>query len=60
MSEYTHHYTKQDHMRQKENYHCAVDTPSILPDPGSKSVYTAPKMYRTENEHIGGSQCVAV
>nr|KAG5695434.1 hypothetical protein BaRGS_033559 [Batillaria attramentaria] len=59
-SEYDDHYVKQDHVRQKENYYCAVDTPYVLPQPGSKSTFTAPKMYNTEYQHIGSQKPVTV
>jgi len=59
-SEYTDHFLKQDHVRGKENYYCAVDTPFKLPDPGTKSVCTAPKMYNTEYQHIGSEKPITV
>lgn len=59
-SEYTDHFLKQDHVRQKENYYCPVDTPFTLPQPGTKSVCTAPKMYNTEYQHIGSEKPITV
>lgn len=41
------------HVNMKENYYCPVDTPFKLPDPNTKSIYTAPKMYKTEYQNIG-------
>ncbi|PVD18243.1 hypothetical protein C0Q70_21769 [Pomacea canaliculata] len=59
-SEYAGNYVPQDHVRQKENYYCAVDTPFVLPNPGTKSIFTAPKMYNTEYQHIGSNKPVTV
>ena len=59
-SEYTDHFMKQDHVRQKENYYCAVDTPFTLPQAGTKSICTAPKMYNTEYQHIGSEKPITV
>ncbi|KAL8568139.1 hypothetical protein ACOMHN_027662 [Nucella lapillus] len=59
-SEYTEHFLKQDHSRQKENYYCAVDTPFTLPTAGTKSICTAPKMYNTEYQHIGSEKPITV
>lgn len=47
-------------VKAKENYYCAVDTPFVLPEPGSKSVMTAPKMYNTEYQHVGSNKPVMV
>ncbi|KAK6973335.1 hypothetical protein BgiMline_024537 [Biomphalaria glabrata] len=48
------------HVNMKENYYCPVDPPFKLPDPGTKSVYTAPKMYNTEYQNIGSKKPVTV
>ncbi|XP_005105255.1 uncharacterized protein LOC101859880 [Aplysia californica] len=48
------------HVNMKENYYCPVDTPFKLPDPGTKSVYTAPKMYNTEYQNIGSRKPITV
>ncbi|CAG5118486.1 unnamed protein product [Candidula unifasciata] len=57
---YTDSYQAPSHVNMKENYYCPVDTPFRLPDPGSKSVYTAPKMYNTEYQNIGSRKPVTV
>ncbi|BFZ16194.1 hypothetical protein BsWGS_19233 [Bradybaena similaris] len=53
-------YQAPSHVNMKENYYCPVDTPFRLPDPGSKSVYTAPKMYNTEYQNIGSRKPITV
>uniref|UniRef100_A0A0B6ZBH8 Uncharacterized protein n=1 Tax=Arion vulgaris TaxID=1028688 RepID=A0A0B6ZBH8_9EUPU len=48
------------HVNMKENYYCPVDTPFKLPEPGTKSIYTAPKMYETEYQNIGSRKPITV
>ncbi|KAK3102684.1 hypothetical protein FSP39_013124 [Pinctada imbricata] len=57
---YTDSYVKPSDVKAKENFFCPVDTPFTLPDPGSKSVFTAPKMYDTEYQHVGSKKPITV
>lgn len=55
-SEQKDQYTQPSDVKVKEANFCPVDTPYVLPNPGSKSVMTAPKMYNTEYQHIGSQK----
>ncbi|KAK3602620.1 hypothetical protein CHS0354_034204 [Potamilus streckersoni] len=53
-------YTWPSDVKRKEAMFCPVDTPYTLPEPGTKSMMTAPKMYNTEYQHIGSNKPITV
>jgi len=59
-SEQTEMYQAPSHVNMKENYYKPVDTPFKLPAPGSKSVFTAPKMYDTEYQNVGSRKPITL
>ncbi|XP_046573804.1 uncharacterized protein LOC124281845 [Haliotis rubra] len=59
-TEYSDLYIRPSHVRMRENFYCPVDTPFTLPNAGTKSVMTAPKMYNTEYQNVGSKKPVIV
>ncbi|KAK6183852.1 hypothetical protein SNE40_002376 [Patella caerulea] len=57
---YKDQYSRPSDVRMKNNFYCPVDTPYTLPDPGSNSVMTAPKMYKTEYNNVGSGKPIVV
>ncbi|XP_013409529.1 uncharacterized protein LOC106173086 [Lingula anatina] len=53
-------YVTPSDVKLRDIFFCPVDTPYVLPEPGPKSTFTAPKMYKTEYNHIGGEEVVIV
>lgn len=53
-------YQHPSHINMKENFYKPVDTPFKLPEPGSKSVFTAPKMYDTEYQNVGSRKPITL
>lgn len=43
-------------VKMREIYYCPVDTPYVLPAPGSRAAAAAPQMYKTEYENIGSKR----
>lgn len=44
----------------KEAEYCPIDTPYVLPAPGSKSAFAAPQMYKTEYQNVGSRKPITV
>ncbi|ESO97527.1 hypothetical protein LOTGIDRAFT_104414 [Lottia gigantea] len=59
-SVYKDNYTRPSDVRMKHNHYCPVDTPYTLPDPGTNSIMTAPKMYTTEYKNVGSGKPIVV
>lgn len=57
---YTESFIQPTDVKAKENFFCPVDTPWVLPPPGTKSVMTAPKMYNTEYQNVGSGNPITV
>ena len=55
-SEYDHHYLHPSDVKSKEATFHPVDTPYVLPPPGSKSTHAAPNMYKTEYQNVGSNR----
>ncbi|CAD5124101.1 DgyrCDS12403 [Dimorphilus gyrociliatus] len=59
-TEYCERYEIPSDSKCKQAEYCPVDTPYILPDPSSRTAFTAPGMYKTEYENIGCEQIITV
>lgn len=53
-------YQRPSDVKMKESEFCPVDTPYVLPAPGSKSAYSAPQMYKTEYQNVGSKKPICV
>ena len=57
-SEYDHRFMHPSDVKSKEAMFQPVDTPYVLPPPGSTATFTAPKMYQTEYQNVGSNRAI--
>lgn len=59
-SEYDDRFQTPSDVKGKEATFCPVDTPYLLPAPGTKVTYITPNMYKTEYMNVGSMRPLTV